>query len=56
MEHLKRAAEGGGVVQEDERIQMVVKEMLTRIKLEGQSVVREYATQSDGWQSILFTR
>ena len=50
MEYLKRAAAEGDVAQEDERIQAVVKEMLTRIKLEGESVIREYAKQFDGWQ------
>lgn len=50
MEYLKRAAAEGDVAQEDERIQAVVKEMLNRIKLEGESVVREYAKQFDGWQ------
>ena len=50
MEYLKRAAAEDDVAQEDERIQAVVKEMLTRIKLEGESVIREYAKQFDGWQ------
>lgn len=50
MEYLKRAAAEDDVAQEDERIQAVVKEMLNRIKLEGESVVREYAKQFDSWQ------
>ncbi|GAA3541460.1 histidinol dehydrogenase [Zobellella aerophila] len=50
MEYLKRAAAENDVAQEDERIQAVVKEMLTNIKLQGEPVVREYAKQFDNWQ------
>lgn len=50
MEYLKRAAAEDEVAQEDERIQAVVKDMLTRIKQQGEPVVREYAKQFDQWQ------
>ncbi|MDX1267389.1 MAG: histidinol dehydrogenase, partial [Oceanisphaera sp.] len=50
MEYLKRAAAEDEVAQEDERIQAVVKDMLARIKQQGEPVVREYAKQFDQWQ------
>ncbi|OIN03788.1 histidinol dehydrogenase [Oceanisphaera psychrotolerans] len=50
MEYLKRAAAEADVAQEDERIQAVVKDMLTRIKQQGEPVVREFAKQFDNWQ------
>ncbi|MBD1559287.1 histidinol dehydrogenase [Vibrio sp. S9_S30] len=54
MKYLKRAAAENEVVKEDERIQQVVKEMLERIRREGESAVVEYAKQFDGWQGGTF--
>ncbi|WP_439861710.1 histidinol dehydrogenase [Pseudomonas sp. MBLB4136] len=50
MEYLKRAAAEAEVALEDERIQAAVKDMLTKIKRNGESAVREYAKQFDSWQ------
>jgi sulfopropanediol 3-dehydrogenase len=50
MEYLKRAAAEAEVALEDERIQAAVKDMLTKIKGNGESAVREYAKQFDSWQ------
>lgn len=50
MEYLKRAAAEAEVAQEDERIQATVKDMLAKIKRDGESAVREYAKKFDSWQ------
>jgi sulfopropanediol 3-dehydrogenase len=50
MEFLKRAAAENDVALDDERIQATVKDMLDKIKSNGESAVRDYAKQFDSWQ------
>ncbi|WP_394209216.1 histidinol dehydrogenase [Enterovibrio calviensis] len=50
MEYLKRAEREADVQTDDERIQQVVKDMLTKIRREGTAAVEEYAMQFDNWQ------
>jgi len=47
MEYLKKAS--AVIADQDQRIQATVKQMLTRIENEGESAVREYASQFDNW-------